>query len=501
MYKKSYDHYLEEELYELIQNDPSIFDFLQSGSLDGIWYWDLENSDQEWMSSRFWEVFGYHPDEKKHLSSEWQEMIDPDDLELTLENFKAHVQDPNHSYDQIVRYKHKDGSTVWVRCRGLVIHDETGNPIRMLGAHTDVTLLKQAEELISSIFKSGPYALLAVNDKGILKITNPEAEKLFGAKPGALIDLPIQSLLLLPPQRWTPHLMEKGVEMQAFKLDGKMIPVEVSSRPIESQKELSELYAVLDLTEKKAKERKIIKAREEADRANHAKGMFLANMSHELRTPLNSIIGFAELLHTRIQEQGDMNMAEDAKRISVAGQNLLIMINEVLDLSKIEAGHMELHLEEFSLRAFMDDLVYMISDMVNKNGNKLVLELQPDIGVVYTDQTRLRQILLNLLSNAAKFTKDGIITLEARSERDSLIFGVHDTGIGMTKDEQKGIFDEYVQADASIAQRFGGTGLGLSLCRRFSDLLGGRIWLESDKGKGSSFFVHLKRVLATPKPV
>lgn len=122
-----------------------VFDFLQDGSLDGIWYWDLEDPVHEWMSPRFWEVFGYEPEEHPHLAEAWQDMINPDDLQVALDNFHKHCEDPGHPYDQVVRYRHKNGSTVWVRCRGLAIRDEQGNPIRMLGAHSEVTALKEAE--------------------------------------------------------------------------------------------------------------------------------------------------------------------------------------------------------------------------------------------------------------------------------------------------------------------------------------------------------------------
>lgn len=143
------EHYLKNELYELFQKDASIFDFLQLGSLDGVWYWDIDNPINEWMSPQFWTLLGFDPDDKKHFASEWQELINQDDLNVALENFNKHCEDPTHPYDQVVRYQHKDGSTVWVRCRGIAIRDENGKPIRMLGAHNDITELKLIEnELI-----------------------------------------------------------------------------------------------------------------------------------------------------------------------------------------------------------------------------------------------------------------------------------------------------------------------------------------------------------------
>ncbi len=138
-------HYLQVELYELLRSDDSIFDFIQSGSLDGVWYWDIEHPEQEWMSPRFWQTMGYDPSEFPHLSSAWQDIIDKDDLAVAMDNFKRHCENPDYPYDQIVRYRHKDGSTVWIRCRGLAIRDASGRPIRMLGAHSDVTQLKEAE--------------------------------------------------------------------------------------------------------------------------------------------------------------------------------------------------------------------------------------------------------------------------------------------------------------------------------------------------------------------
>ena len=140
------EHYLKSELYALVQSAPEIFDFLQSGTLDGMWYWDLDNPENEWMSPRFWEVFGYDPADKQHLASEWQDMIHPDDLAVALDNFHKHCADPSHPYDVMVRYTHRDGSTVWVRCRGIVIRDDAGRPVRMLGAHTNVTALKESEQ-------------------------------------------------------------------------------------------------------------------------------------------------------------------------------------------------------------------------------------------------------------------------------------------------------------------------------------------------------------------
>ena len=140
------EHYLKRELYDLIKKDSTIFEFLQQGSLDGIWYWDLETQEDEWMSPAFWELLGCDPEKKKHLVSEWKDLIHSGDLKVVLENFRKHCADSGHPYDQVVRYRHENGSTIWVRCRGIAIRDEAGKPVRLLGAHTDLTQLKRTEE-------------------------------------------------------------------------------------------------------------------------------------------------------------------------------------------------------------------------------------------------------------------------------------------------------------------------------------------------------------------
>ena len=161
------NNYLKRELYQLIQNDSSIFEFLQEGSLDGIWYWDIEKAENEWLSPKFWQIFGYDPEEKKHLVSEWQDIINQEDLKVALSNFSKHCDDPNHPYDQVVRYRHKDGSTVWIRCRGIAIRDDNGKPIRMLGAHIDITPLKKLENQNQQLEKRVKERTKALEEKTI----------------------------------------------------------------------------------------------------------------------------------------------------------------------------------------------------------------------------------------------------------------------------------------------------------------------------------------------
>ncbi len=187
MEKKVNENYLKKELYQLIKTDSTLFDFIQEGSLDGMWYWNLENIEDEWLSPRFWEVLGYDPKKKKHSSSEWQDIIFKDDLKEATDNLYKHLQNPKHPYDQIVRYKHKDGSTVWIRCRGIVIRDQSGKAIRMLGAHTNITDIKQiekerteSEEKYRLLYETMSQGVVYQNSDGYITSVNPSAEKILG---------------------------------------------------------------------------------------------------------------------------------------------------------------------------------------------------------------------------------------------------------------------------------------------------------------------------------
>ena len=249
-------------------------------------------------------------------------------------------------------------------------------------------------------------------------------------------------------------------------------------------------------------------AAEEAHQANAAKSQFLANMSHELRTPLNAIIGYAEMLIEDAEDEGETEGAEDLAKIRGAGTHLLGLINNVLDLSKVEVGRVELDVRPVNLDALLDTVVSTVTPLVERGGNRLVVEgagADERLGTVQTDETRLRQVLLNLLSNAAKFTHDGTVTLSARrrpapdGEGGAVVFRVADTGIGMTPEQLGRLFQPFVQADASTTREYGGTGLGLAISRRLARLLGGDVTVASAPGEGSVFTVTVPDRPAPPE--
>jgi signal transduction histidine kinase/CheY-like chemotaxis protein len=255
-------------------------------------------------------------------------------------------------------------------------------------------------------------------------------------------------------------------------------------RSAESNKRVLE-----DLVAERTRELEV--ARDQALEASRAKSQFLANMSHELRTPLNAILGYSEMLEEDARDAERTRDADDLKKIQVAGKHLLSLINDILDLSKIEAGQMALYLEDAAIGLLVDEVVQTVRPIVEKNRNRFKVVIEPDLGNTRTDVTKVRQTLFNLLSNAAKFTEGGEIELRVRRDDRMIVFSVRDTGIGMTDTQIGALFQAFRQADAETARKYGGTGLGLAISLRFARMLGGDIVVKSEKGKGSVFTLSL----------
>ena len=257
-----------------------------------------------------------------------------------------------------------------------------------------------------------------------------------------------------------------------------------------------------NITAHKRVEEALLKAKEAAEATSRAKSQFLANMSHELRTPLNAIIGYSEMLREQAAETGQEESISDLKKIHGAGKHLQALIDDILDLSKIEAGKMELFLETFDTAAVTDEVITTVQAVVEKNGNTLTVAYADDLGYMRADMVKVRQILVNLLSNAGKFTEKGAISLRVAREEvagsEWVLFRVTDSGIGMSAEQSARLFQDFTQVDASTTRRYGGTGLGLAISRRFCELMGGEITVESVLGKGSVFTVRLPVKVETP---
>jgi signal transduction histidine kinase/DNA-binding response OmpR family regulator len=260
------------------------------------------------------------------------------------------------------------------------------------------------------------------------------------------------------------------------------------------------VLAMEDVTERRRSEADLATAREASETANKSKSLFLANMSHELRTPLNAILGYSEMLKEEAAELELDSFGPDLEKINSAGKHLLALINDILDLSKIEAGKMELFLESFQVQTLIDEVAATVQPMVRKNANTLLIEVTGELGEMYADQIKVRQALYNLLSNAVKFTQQGTITLNAErvsmESTDWFVFRLTDTGIGLSAEQILKLFKDFSQADASTTRKFGGTGLGLALTRRFCQMMGGDVTVQSVPGEGSVFTIKLPAVVS-----
>jgi signal transduction histidine kinase len=244
-------------------------------------------------------------------------------------------------------------------------------------------------------------------------------------------------------------------------------------------------------------------ARDAALAASRAKSEFLARMSHELRTPLNAIIGYSEMLQEEAQDLGEAALSPDLQKINTAGKHLLALINDILDLSKIEAGKMPLYLETFDLASVIHDVATTVQPLVEVNANTLVVHRLDALGTLHADLTKVRQVLFNLLSNACKFTKQGTIGLQVSRQGEDgaewIMFCVTDTGIGMTPGQMGKLFQAFSQAEDSTTRQYGGTGLGLAITKHFCQMMGGDVTVASEVGQGSTFTVRLPAKVSAPK--
>lgn len=424
------------------------------------------------------------------------------------EHFRRHAIETGNSTYETTR-RRKDGSLVHIVGSNKALYDAEGRAEFIVTTKKDVTHLKVlrdaklVEAKFRDLLESTPDAIIMANETGRIVLANSQAETVFGYARGELLGQVVE--LLLPERYRGGHVghrsgyfahsrtrsMGAGLELYGLRKDGTEFPVEVSLSPLHTDEGALVMSAIRDITDRKKIELVLQEKNAELQRANQAKDRFLASMSHELRTPLNGIIGFAEFLSDGKPGPINDKQKEYLEDVLTSGRHLLHLINDMLDLVKVQAGKIELNLQRFRLTDAIGEVCSGMHPISATKRIELRVDVEPRLDSVTLDLQRFKQILYNLLSNALKFTDDdGHVGIAARMEGDDRFrLIVSDDGIGIRAEDIGRLFTEFEQLETGTARRFGGTGLGLALTRKLVDLHGGEIRVESELGKGSAFSI------------
>ena len=427
--------------------------------------------------------------------------------------FEALVFKASRTIEDIyeLTYIRKDGSRLPAVVSVTALRDEAETIIGYLLIGTDNTARKKVEDermrldqrlrdqhfYTRSLIESNIDALMTTDPRGIITDVNKQTEALTGCTRDELIGAPFRDYFTDPnhAELGIKRVLTEGkvtnYELTARARDGKLTVVSYNATTFHDRdRRLQGVFAAArDVTELKRIERALQQKNAELEDASRMKSEFLANMSHELRTPLNAIIGFSEVLIAKLFGELNEKQEDYLQDIHTSGKHLLNLINDVLDLSKVEAGRMDLEPSQFDLPSALSDAMTLIRERATKHGIQLGLDVEPELGPITADERKFKQILLNLLSNAVKFTPDGgRVDVKASRTQDAVEIAVRDTGIGIAPGDQEAVFEEFRQVGADYMSKQEGTGLGLALTRRFVELHGGRIWLTSEVGKGSTFY-------------
>lgn len=422
----------------------------------------------------------------------------------------------------------QDGEILYLWMTNAEIEDPDEGTIRV-GIVQDLTerrdreiSLRENVALKRAVIDSALDGVVIIDRDGLICDFNPTAEDIFGFKKDEIIGKTLAHTIV--PERYrdaheagmarylregTPHVVGKRIEIEAVKQNGEEIPIELAIKQIKVGERLLFTANIRDISDRRAVElererhaAEMEKAKEAAEAANIAKSEFLAAMSHEIRTPLNGVLGVLTLL-------GDTELSDEQRQLLTtaygSGQNLLTLISDVLDLSKIEAGRMDQEFVDFSPRAVAEEAAALVEAIVKRKGLAISIEAPDDLLHVRSDQAQIRQVLSNLVSNAAKFTDEGSVTIRVAHENNRLRYEVEDTGIGVAEEHLPRLFKKFSQVDPSNRRRFGGTGLGLSICKELVRLLDGEIGFESAEGRGSIFWFEIpvanaEQAAAKPAP-
>ena len=528
------------QIEEALQESEFRWRFAIEGSGDGLWDWNVPQS-KVFFSRRWKEILGFTQDEIGSGLDEWSKRVHPDDLVHAMADVQAHFDGTTPLYVNEHRVSCKDGSWKWILARGLVVErDAAAKPLRILGTHTDITARKQAEAALQesenrfrNLFKDIPsVAVQGYGEDGTARYWNEASERLYGYRADEAIGRSLLDLII-------PAEMHDGVreamrgmfetatpipagELSLLRKDGSRVDVFSSHAYVHVPGRAPEMFCVdIDITERKQTEAELqqhrhhleelvlsrtaelSQARDDAEAANRAKSMFLANMSHELRTPMNGIMGMTDLVLRRATDPQQIDWLNKSQG---AAKHLLSVINDILDISKIESDRLTLEEQDFSLAEALGDAMHMQDAPAQAKGLSLSWHIDPALpDQLCGDAMRLRQILINFTGNAIKFSERGQIIVRASvaaedSQSVLLKIEVTDQGVGISPEQQARLFHAFAQADGSRTRKYGGTGLGLIISKRIALLMGGDAGVISEEGRGSTFWVTLRLRRATSDP-
>lgn len=479
-----------------------------SATNDGIWEWDLANQNIH-MSERLKEILGFNSKKVNFDLETFGQMFHPEDLPRIIHDFQALIRSDRDQLVGEVRLKHANGHWVWMEGRGSAVRDEKGWVLRISGAITDISERKKSQlelqklSLVAShtsnsvVISDADGIVEWVND-GFTKITGYSREEIIGRRPGPLLQGPETDV---DTKKLIAQKIRAGESVSAeilnYNKTGTSYWINMEINPIrDEQGNIVNFIAIqTDITSQKVYELQLKVAKKKAEAAAMAKSEFLATMSHEIRTPMNAVIGMTGLLldSSLNEEQRDF-----VDTIRISGDNLLNIINDILDFSKIDAGKLDLEQQSFLLPETVEDVLDLLSSKAQAQNLELTYEADPLVPAnIISDPTRVNQVLVNLIGNAIKFTKEGEVSLSIKETHrfrnvSQIQFSVRDTGIGIPEDKAKKLFQAFSQVDASTTREYGGTGLGLAISSRLVQLMGGDIWVDSVPGEGSTFHFTIR---------
>ncbi|MBD2569999.1 PAS domain-containing protein [Anabaena lutea] len=486
------------------------------GSNDGIWDWNLQTN-AVFLSDRWKEMRGFQTHELTDFMEKWFRHIHPEDIENVSQRLNDHLNRKTPFFSVEYRVQRRDGSYMWILDRGQALWDQAGNLMRMVGLETDISHRKRAEAALREseqryriLVTHAPVGIFQTDNQGNCSYINPRCSELTGMSMlEALGKGWIQALHPDDQEKimteWNSAIQQGrtfSMEYRYCKPNGEIIWV--SGQAVALANEAGEILryfgTVMDITARKQAEEELTlknlaleEAKRQAETANQAKSEFLANMSHEIRTPMNAILGFADLLQSAVTEAP---IAAYVEAITTSSRTLLALINDILDLSKIEAGKLELHYEPIDLRALIQEIIQIFNPTATAKNLILRSNIEDTLPqAIYIDEIRLRQILFNVVGNALKFTEKGHIQISIRAHpyctnnvgKIWLEIAVEDTGIGIERSQQKSIFEAFVQSAGQSNRKYGGTGLGLAITQRLIHMMGGMVTVQSELGIGSIF--------------